>query len=149
MKQWILAIVGIVALGVLVDVILPEGQSAKYIKGIFGVVVVITIISPVVNLLNNVSHSKLYFDSSGIEIEEGTYSNLIGNLQEIKEQEIADKLVAQGYSPSEIKIKFCEGNDYKVESICIYIRCNENEKQNITQILSVDYKGVKINFYDC
>ena len=35
LTSWILSIVGIVLLGVLIDLILPNGEIQKYIKSIF------------------------------------------------------------------------------------------------------------------
>ncbi len=35
MRGWILSIVGIVFIGVILDIILPDGKTSKYIKHIF------------------------------------------------------------------------------------------------------------------
>ena len=51
-SSWIMAIVGVSVLGVLVDLVMPNGQTKKYIKGIFAFIVVLVIISPLPNLLN-------------------------------------------------------------------------------------------------
>ena len=53
MSSWILSIVGIVCLGVIVDIFIPEGQTNKYIKNIFSLLIVFVIISPLPKLLNN------------------------------------------------------------------------------------------------
>ena len=34
MSAWILSVAGIVTAGVLIDILLPEGDSSKYVKGV-------------------------------------------------------------------------------------------------------------------
>lgn len=53
MKEWILSVVGVIALGVLVDIILPNGKIAKYVKGAFSLVVVL-VISSIVPLIADI-----------------------------------------------------------------------------------------------
>lgn len=148
MKQWVLSIVGIVVLGVLVDVVMPEGESAKYIKGVFGVVAVITIISPIINLMQNVKLNDWQTQTSSIEVQTETLDSLVTNVRQAQEKQIASTLREQGFNPRDVKIKYYENFDYKIESINIYIACSESEKQSIEAILSKKYKGAKVNFYD-
>jgi len=49
--SYILSIAGIVILGVVIDIMLVEGQMQKYIKSIFVVFVIFVIVSPIPNLL--------------------------------------------------------------------------------------------------
>lgn len=51
MTTFILSVIGICALGVLVDVIVPSGQTNKYVKGVFSIFTVIAIISPASEML--------------------------------------------------------------------------------------------------
>lgn len=148
MKQWVLSIVGIVVLGVLVDVVMPEGESAKYIKGVFGVVAVITIISPIINLMQNVKLNDWQTQTSSIEVQTETLDALVTNVRQAQEKQIASTLRKQGFNPRDVKIKYYENFDYKIESINIYIACSESDKQSIEAILSKKYKGAKVNFYD-
>lgn len=53
--EWILPVVGVVLLSVLVDVLLPKGQTNKYIKGIFGVLLLVALLTPVVQLFRQQS----------------------------------------------------------------------------------------------
>lgn len=148
MQAWVLAIVGVVVLGVLVDVILPDGESSKYIKGVFGVVAVITIISPIVNLLQSVNVGKWQSQTSDIEVEQGTLDALVSNIKEVQEKQVADELKEQGYSPKSVKIKYYQDFDYKIQNISIYIACSESDKQSIEAYLSKKYKGAVVKVYD-
>ena len=52
MGQWVITVAGIAILSVLCDVILPQGQTRKYVKSVFGIVVTLVIIQPVIALLS-------------------------------------------------------------------------------------------------
>lgn len=51
MKAWVLSLVGIVFIGVLLDVILPDGKTNNFIKHIFSIFILFVIISPLGNLV--------------------------------------------------------------------------------------------------
>ena len=53
MGQWVVTVAGIAILSVLCDVILPEGQTRKYVKTVFGVVVTLVIVQPIIGLFTN------------------------------------------------------------------------------------------------
>ena len=65
MGKWVVTVAGIAILSVLCDVILPEGQTRKYVKTVFGVVVSLVIIQPRVGLFSTgVSSDVIDFDSA-------------------------------------------------------------------------------------
>ena len=53
MGQWVITVAGVAVLSVLCDIILPEGQTRKYVKTVFGVVVTLIIVLPLVNLVKD------------------------------------------------------------------------------------------------
>lgn len=50
MKEWLISIVGVVFLGVLVDIISPNGKTNNIIKCVFSLFVLIVIVTPVLKL---------------------------------------------------------------------------------------------------
>ncbi len=50
MKEWLISIVGIVFLGVLVDIISPNGKTNHIIKCVFSLFVLIVIVTPVLKI---------------------------------------------------------------------------------------------------
>ncbi len=62
MKEWILSVVGVIALGVLVDILLPSGKMAKYVRGAFSLLVVL-VISSILPIIANADF-QIDFDSS-------------------------------------------------------------------------------------
>ena len=69
-SNWILAVAGICILGVLIDLIMPNGQTKKYIKGVFAFFVVLIIISPLPNLLKKEFSINDIFEEDAIIIQE-------------------------------------------------------------------------------
>ena len=49
---YILSVVGIVFVGVLVDIIMPDGKMNNFVKGVFGLVVLLVIITPIQKVFN-------------------------------------------------------------------------------------------------
>lgn len=70
LSGWLLSIAGISVLSVLIDVILPSGQTNKYIRGIFAFCMVFVIISPISSLVGKDFSLENIFTPSTIEIEE-------------------------------------------------------------------------------
>ena len=70
MTAWILSIAGISVVSVLVDLILPSGQTAKYIKNIFAFITIFVIISPLPKLLSGDVKIDDIFESEEIILQE-------------------------------------------------------------------------------
>lgn len=68
MGQWVITVAGIAILSVLCDIILPEGQTRKYVKTVFGVVVTLVIVLPIVNIFKeNFSFSSATEQPSAVQ----------------------------------------------------------------------------------
>lgn len=92
MSGWILNVVGIIFLGVILDIILPEGKTNSFIKHIFSIFLLFIIISPINKLLNN----DLKLNISGSVVDDNFIYNT--NIQKIEELEklIESKLDSKG-----------------------------------------------------
>lgn len=53
LSAWVLSIVGIVVLTLMVDIIIPEGKTGKYIKGVFAMLTVFVIAMPLPKIFNS------------------------------------------------------------------------------------------------
>ncbi len=51
MRAWVLSICGVVFLGLMVDVLSPEGKINKFIKGVFAIILLYVIVNPIVDIL--------------------------------------------------------------------------------------------------
>lgn len=95
---YILNIVGIVVLGVLINIILPSGVMSKYINSIFALIVVFVIISPIPGLLNYKFNVDEILANANGEID-NSFVYLI-NSQTVQQLEITlEKLISnKGYN---------------------------------------------------
>ena len=72
MGAWIISITGVICLGILLDIVLPDGKTTKYIRGAFSLIVILVIVSPLPSLLKkewNFSFDNSAFSSSDIAEE--------------------------------------------------------------------------------
>lgn len=69
MSSWLLSVAGISVLTILIDVILPNGQTNKYIKGLVSFCMVFVIISPIPALVKQDFDLEKIFAAQTIEIE--------------------------------------------------------------------------------
>ena len=97
-----MAVAGICVLGVLVDLVLPSGQTKKYIKGIFAFIVVFVIISPIPSLLNKEFSVDDIFEEDAIVIQEDFIYQINSDRLENVENMIKFDLKEQGVENVEI-----------------------------------------------
>ena len=64
-----IAVTGVACLGVLLEILLPEGQTAKYVKGAFSLLVIFVVASPLPGLVGKVT--DLTTASSAVTADEG------------------------------------------------------------------------------
>ena len=69
MGAWVTSIVGVICLGILLDIVLPEGKTTKYIRGAFSLIVILAIVAPIPSLLKK--EWKINADVSAISQSEG------------------------------------------------------------------------------
>ena len=75
-SSYILSIVGIILLGVIVDLMLVDGQVKKYVKSIFVLFVIFTLVAPLPNLVNNIKSGEITIPSTEVDIDE-SYLDII------------------------------------------------------------------------
>lgn len=153
MKSWILSIAGIIVFGVLVDVVLPKGNTSKYIKGIFAAVVVYVIISPLPKLLKGMDDvGDSFFDSLDFSVGGNVDMTIFdGYLQNISEK--TEKMLAEhGYDGAKIIVRLTD--DGKVDYINVNAAALSDENKTsarldnlrdlVADYFNVDEKEVRI-----
>jgi stage III sporulation protein AF len=108
MGAWLMSIAAVVALSVLLDIIVPEGETNKYIKGIFAIITIFVIIAPVTALLNEDFSIADLIDGVSNNTEITTDAALIKKtaevMKEVKEK-FAEKVLEQnGYNNVDVRI---------------------------------------------
>ena len=96
MTAWILSIAGVTILSVVVDLILPSGQTAKYIKNIFAFVMILVIISPLPALIKGNFNVNDIFESEEIVLQEDYIYQVNRDKLTALEKEITSSLEEKG-----------------------------------------------------
>lgn len=118
MNTYLLTILGVILLGVMVDIVLPSGSTSKYISGIFAIFVLFTIISPVLNWIKSDYTLKDYFTSTEIELDNKLLHSMTNTRINEVENDIEQQLEDDGYIGVDIIIKFeLEENSVKITQV--------------------------------
>ncbi len=136
MSAWIMSIVGVICLGILLEIVLPAGQTAKYVKGAFSLLVVFVIAAPLPAIFNN--DYKFSYDGSVFEVDEeyvnSTYAIFAEGIQERSET----TLKTHGYEAS-VTVKLGETAPIKLKSIEVTV---VNFKEEVGEAVSADVKRI-------
>ena len=119
MSGWLIGIVGVVSLGVLIEVLLPEGENSKYIRGIFSIIVIFVIISPLPKLAKGDYIDGFTSSTGEVEIDESYYQNVKDDMQTKVRENIKDKLQNAGYNDLSFDIQFDEDYIYLIDKITV------------------------------
>lgn len=133
LSAWITGIVGVICLGILLEIVLPEGQASKYVKGAFSLLVVFVIAAPLPNLIGALKNWEPTF--SEIQPDE----DFIAASADVFTQEKADDLKAylalQGYE-TEVKVVVKDGSLSNIERIDLILKLSVLEKEEENKHIS-------------
>ena len=160
LNSWLQGIVVAVIIATILELILPKGNTKKYIKVVLGVYIVFNIIAPIVDSFTD-SNLEL---SSFINVEKYTKDietyNESSNNKDINKSndesimqiyinnlknDIKAKLEAKGYLIKDIQVKINNSEDYNIESINIYLK-EKQKVDNNSRINEINKVEVKINY---
>ena len=155
-RSWSKGIIIAVIISTIIEMILPDNTSKKYIKIIIGIFVVYTIISPVIDQFMGQSiDDYLNFDDSIETSSNAVESNTISNnaqssIKRIYKQNLENdlkvKLSEQGYIAESVAIYISNDDTYSLEKIELKIQKKETPKTNEKQTQSIvqSIKSVKV-----
>lgn len=143
LSDWAGAIIIAVIIGTIIEMILPEGSSKKYIKVVIGVYILFTIVSPVITKFTGKSlavSDLLELDTYMNEVKQKeTSQNLLqqNNAASIRDIYIANlkadiqsKLKGKGYIANEVLLEVGEDENYTLHKISLKLsKDNENEEK--------------------
>ena len=120
LSSWVLSIAGIVLLSTLVELILPDGQMNKYIKGIMAFIIVFVIVSPIPKLIGQGDNWGVFNFTNSINYDEETLNQI--NLEKIEaiKNEIITGSEKLGYKNIKVKVN-AQTNTSKLEIKTIYV----------------------------
>ena len=151
-SSWAQGIIMAVIIGAIIEMILPEGNSKKYVKIVIGVYILFTIISPVISKITGKTiqvsdilelnkyieetenNSKLY-----VTLDEDNSNNIKDIYESSLRNDIKAKVAAKGYNAKNIKLEIEDDEEYTLKKIDIEIYKNmEKDKKDIATIQNVD-----------
>lgn len=156
-RSWATGIVIAVIIATIIEMILPNSTSKKYIKIIIGIFIVYTVISPVIGSfkgedLNNYIKVENYIQSSSNALQTNEVSdNAQSSIKKIYSQNLQNdlktKLKEKGYISNNINISISNDDKYNIERIDIKVdekvtNPNQDEKQVKTIVDNI--KAIKI-----
>ncbi len=153
-SSWIMSIVGISVLSVLVDLIMPNGQTKKYIKGVFAFVIVFIIVSPLPSLINkNINIDDIFQEE--VELQEQYIYQTNRNKLSTIEDSIISELEKNGVDKVGININAnIFTRDMKINAIFVdlsqvvinenneHININELVISSILKYITIDKKDI-------
>lgn len=138
-SSWLLSIAGVVCLSVLIELILPEGQMNKYIKGIFSFVIVFVIISPIPKVLNNQYDYSHLFQFEDFALDENYLYQLNLDKMNFMQESIQDEIQTFGYHNTSVYLNGnIFDNSFKIKSVYVdlseLVISQNAEHKDITKI---------------
>lgn len=114
LDAWMIGIVGVIALGVLLEILLPEGQTGKYVKGAFSLLVVFVIAAPLPSLFGALKDWDP--DYSDVAPDYGFVAETAEEYARGCEERLEEALGYNGYE-SEVKVVIKEGSVSEIGEI--------------------------------
>lgn len=146
LNSWLQGIIISVIVATIIEMILPNGNTKKYVKVVLGIYVVFNIITPIINEFTN-SNFEL---SSIINIEEytkkmDTYEVSSNNIEKSNEEnikqiyisnlknDITAKLEEKEYSVKKVDIEIENNETYKIKNVELSLSKKEAKEEQETK----------------
>ena len=121
MSAWLMSIVGVVSLGVLLEILLEDGQTSKYIKGVFAIAVVLVIVAPLPKFFNKEWSYEDFFSGAIHNPNEEFVDNIDASQLASVEKYLRTKLEASDIDVTDIKVVY-KKNTREIESVKVWTK---------------------------
>ena len=160
---WIQGIIIAVIISTIIEMILPEGNSKKYIKVVIGVYILFSIVSPVISKVTGNSFNLTDIIDLDEYIEASKSNSSMQkqledqNENQIKEiylssikNDIKEKIENKGYIVNSVEIEVEEDDQYTLKKIILEVEkktetTNSNSNENEINNTVLEVNEVKIN----
>lgn len=150
MSGWVLSVTAVVCLTVLLDIIMPDGQMKKYVKGIVSIIVIFVIVTPLASL----AVGKFDLTKGNITIDSDMLESLESTSDRYREIQLEGMLSEDGIT-ADVKI-VSENGKKKVEVIIKNEVLSENEmnilkqkvSKTVAEFLDIDDSDVGVEVSD-
>lgn len=138
-SSWILSIAGIICISVIVELIMPNGQMNRYIKGIFSFIIILVIIMPIPKLLKLDLDLSKAFNTENVKVQEDYLYQL--NLDKVMaaKEGAENEIKSKGYNNVIVSINadiFAQKVEFKSITVDIsnLVITDKAEHKNIVDI---------------
>ena len=158
LSSWGQGIIVAVIIGTIIEMILPEGSSKKYIKVVIGIYILFTIISPFIqkfsgsklsteNIFNTEKYEKMMAKGSNTisqKIEDNNSRTIKDIYTENLKTDIRSKLKENGYEAESIYLKVSDDGNYTIEKLQIKLLDTTNKNNENTETKRVEINSVNV-----
>lgn len=155
--SWVQGIIVAVIIGSIIEMLLQNGNSKKYIKVVIGVYIVFNIVSPIISKftgselkLDSIIDINKYEDKlSSYEVDTKSLENT--NNSNIKEvyilnlkKDIKAKVEDKGYIVNSIQIEIENTDEYKVKNINMTLSKRENKEDENKNVNGIEQVNIEV-----
>lgn len=148
-KNWCEGIIVAIILCIIIESLIPEGNSKKYIKVVIGIYIMYVSLNPILNLLNFNFDLNIFEEYAKTAEVSSLPENNIKDIYVLGiEQNLKDEIQEMGYEIDDIKI-YVDLNYENIEKIELKLKENGMKNQNqIMQQIIVGNEENSIEIYN-
>ncbi len=157
-SAWVLSIAGVCVLSVLVELVLPEGKTQKYIKTVFSFFVIIVIIAPLPKLAKSDFSLDSIIAGDNVELQEDFIYQINRDKLDAISQDIESDLNQQGIrgvqvlvsaniftSNLEIEAVFVDLFEMVITQESQHINTHETIKRTVKKYVDIKEENIVFN----
>ena len=158
LSNWAQGIIVAVIIATIIEMILPNGSSKKYVKVVVGIYILFTIISPIITKfssnnfnINDILDTKAYEEQMAKsdediskKIEENNNRTIKDIYQSNLESDIKAKLKDKGYEVLNTYIQIRDDENYTIEFISLSLNKKETEESNQVRNIEIEEVNIQI-----
>lgn len=139
LSDWFKKLIFLVILAGLVDMVLPNSNIQKYARMVLGLLIILTLLSPVLSLLNINDLSNVIWQNAYLMQQNQVHKvglaeveQMASNLERVNQQAILSRLKANLEQEIALSIR----NIYEIEAnVDVHLKVNRNMEANIDKIV--------------
>lgn len=144
-SNFCMSIICTIMLVIVLEMIIPEGKSKKYVTFVCGIVVTLVLIEPIINLFDiNIEEvlASVSVEYEEVKIDESLYENSVKkSYEQTLINDIIIRLKENGYNVSNVKVEYDEET---LKPIRVYMNLENNEDRHV-QPVKIEVSTTKIN----
>ena len=143
-SSYILSVVGVILLGVMVDLVLVDGQVKKYIKSIYVLFIIFSLVAPLPKLVDNIKKGEFSIPTSDVEINDNYFEIILNQKNQALAKAITLAFENEGFEGVKVEIEATYENEYTLNKIIIDTS-NLNYRLKEERIISIVQNAIKVD----